>query len=230
MDLALDFDLAGYIDHALLDPAATPDRVEQCCLEADRYRFPAVCLYPSAVRQAVELLHANRSVAVCAVVGFPSGATTPETKLYEAREAAEYGATELDVVANIGWLKAGMTDEVYREIAAICDETGLLVKAIVEMGLLDDAEVRLAAEVCLDAGAAFLKTHTGWFGGATIADVRLLRALAGSSEVGIKAAGGIRTYQQAVELVRAGATRLGTSRGPSLLHQRDTLDESAPAS
>ncbi|ERN41779.1 deoxyribose-phosphate aldolase [Rubidibacter lacunae KORDI 51-2] len=223
MELALDFDLAGYIDHALLDPSATPKRVEQCCIEAERYNFPAVCVYPSAVRQAADFLYGKR-IAVCTVIGFPSGATTPATKLFEAQEAAENGATELDVVINVGLLKAGMSDEVYREIAEICEETGLLVKAILEMGLLDDEQIRLAAEVCLDAGAAFLKTHTGWFGGATIADVRILRAIAGG-QVGIKASGGIRTYEQASALVRAGASRLGTSRGPFLLRQRDTLEE-----
>lgn len=217
-----DIDIANYIDHAQLSPTATPDQVAKCCGEADQFRFPAVCVYPSAVRQAVELLH-GKSTQVCAVIGFPTGATTAATKLYEAQEAVENGATELDVVINLAWLKAGKTNEVHREIAQICEQTGQTVKAILETALLTDDEKRLAAEICMDAGVAFLKTNTGWFGGATVEDVKLLRSLT-RGQVGIKASGGIRTVQQALDLIMAGATRLGTSRGVELVRQRDTLE------
>jgi deoxyribose-phosphate aldolase len=210
-------DLAPLIDHALLLPTATPEMVEKWCEDADRYHFAAVCLYPSHVRQAVSLLHGRRP-QVCTVIGFPHGATTAAVKLYEAQEAAENGAAELDVVINIGGLKAGNTEAVHREIAQICETTGLTVKTILEMGLLTEAEKYLAAEICMDAGAAFLKTSTGLYGGATVADVRLLKAIA-KDRVGIKASGGIRTAAQAAELVIAGATRLGTSRGPELIRQ-----------
>ncbi|HEY9619862.1 MAG TPA: deoxyribose-phosphate aldolase [Crinalium sp.] len=218
-----DIDLAEFIDHSLLIQTATSEYVAQWCEEADRFQFAAVCVYPVHVRQAVELLK-GRGPKVCAVIGFPSGATTPGTKLYEAQEATENGATELDVVINLGWLKEGKTDALHRELAEICEETGQTVKAILEMALLTDAEKKLAAEVCMDAGVAFLKTSTGWNGGATTSDVRLLKQLT-KDRVGIKASGGIRTAEQAIELVLAGATRLGTSRGPDLLRQRDTLDK-----
>ncbi|MBE9181563.1 deoxyribose-phosphate aldolase [Oculatella sp. LEGE 06141] len=221
-----EIDLAAFIDHALLDPAATSQQVIQCCEEADRYGFPAVCIYPVHVRQAVELLR-NKRPQVCTVIGFPTGATTSAVKLYEAQEAAENGATELDVVINLGWLKLGKTEEMHREIAEICDSTGQTVKAILEMSVLTDAEKKLAVEVCLDAGVSYLKTHTGWRGGAMLADVKLLKELS-KDRVGIKASGGIRTAEQAIELILAGATRLGTSRGIDLIRQqeqRDTLKE-----
>jgi deoxyribose-phosphate aldolase len=217
----LDIELAEFIDHALLLPTATADQVVQWCEEADRFKFASVCVNPVYVRQAVELLR-GRSPKVCTVIGFPSGATTSGVKLYEAQEAVENGATELDVMINLGWLKDGKTDALHRELAEIC-EIGQPVKAILEMALLTDAEKKLAAEVCMDAGVAFLKTGTGWNGGATVPDVRLLKQLT-KDRIGIKAAGGIRTSEQAIELIVAGATRLGTSRGPDLVRQRDTLE------
>jgi deoxyribose-phosphate aldolase len=212
-----DINLAEFIDHSLLVAIATPDQVLKCCEEADRHNFASVCLFPCNIRQAVELLH-NKQPQVCAVIGFPSGATTAQTKLYEAQEAAENGATELDVVINLGWLKAGKTEEVHREIAQICDATGQTVKAILEMAVLTEAEQRLAAEICLDAGVAYLKTSTGWVSGCTVEDVRLLKAVAGD-RVGVKAAGGIRTVEQAMALIAAGATRLGTSYGVELMQE-----------
>jgi deoxyribose-phosphate aldolase len=207
----------------LLNPTATPQQVRQWCEEADRFQFAAVCVYPVHVRQATELLQ-GKNPKVCTVIGFPTGATTSAVKLYEAQEAVENGATELDVVINLGWLKAGKTEELHREIAQICEETGQTVKAILETNLLTDAEKRLAAEICMDAGVAFLKTSTGWNGGATVADVQSLKEVA-KEQVGIKAAGGIRTIAQALELIVAGATRLGTSRSVDLLRQRDNLDK-----
>ncbi len=216
-----DIDIAPFIEHALLIPTATSEQVQQWCEEAERYKFATVCLYPVHVREAVELLH-NKKPKVCTVIGFPSGATTSTVKLYEAQEAVENGAEELDVVINLSWLKAGKTKELHREIAEICSETGKIVKAILETALLTEAEKRLAAEICMDAGVAFLKTSTGWLTGATVADVKLLREVT-RGNVGIKASGGIRTYEQALDLIVAGATRLGTSTGPDLIRQRDNL-------
>ncbi|WP_445635558.1 deoxyribose-phosphate aldolase [Nostoc sp. DSM 114161] len=218
-----DIDIAPFIEHALLTPTATPEQVEQWCEEAYRFNFAAVCLYPTYVKQAVELLHA-KNPKVCTVIGFPAGATTSAVKLYEAQEAVENGATELDVVINLGWLKAGKTEQVHREIAEICEETGKTVKVILETNLLTDAEKKIAAEISMDAGASFLKTNTGWNGGATVADVRLLKELA-KERVGIKASGGIRNINQALDLIVAGATRLGTSRGIDLIRQRDNLEK-----
>ncbi|QIR40622.1 deoxyribose-phosphate aldolase [Tolypothrix sp. PCC 7910] len=218
-----DIDIAPFIDHALLTPTATPEQVEQWCEEADRFHFAAVCLHPTYVKRAAELLH-GKNPKVCAVIGFPTGATTSAVKLYEAQEAVENGATELDVVLNLGWLKAGKTEAVHREIAEICEETGQPVKVILETNLLTEAEKRMAAELAMEAGAAFLKTSTGWSGGATVADVKLLKEIA-RERVGIKASGGIRTVNQALELILAGATRLGTSRGIDLIRQRDNLEK-----
>jgi deoxyribose-phosphate aldolase len=217
----LDIDLAGLIDHALLTPTATSEQVEQWCEEGDRYGFAAICVHPVHVPQVTQLLR-NKSPKVCTVIGFPYGATTSAVKLYEAAEASEQGATELDVVINIGWLKAGKVDEVHREIADICDQTGQTIKAILEMTLLTPAEKNLAAEICMDAGAKFLKTSTGLNGGATLEDVRLLKELA-KDRVEIKASGGIRTVEQALNLVAAGATRLGTSYGVDLVKQQANL-------
>ncbi|MCM0594077.1 MAG: deoxyribose-phosphate aldolase [Gloeotrichia echinulata DVL01] len=216
-----DIDIAPFIDHALLMPTATPEQVEQWCEEAYRFNFAAVCVYPAYVKQATELLH-GKNPKVCTVIGFPTGATTSAVKLYEAQEAAENGATELDVVINLGWLKAGNTEAVHREIAEICEETGQTVKVILETNLLTDAQKKLAAEISMEAGAAFLKTSTGWSGGATVADVRFLKEMA-RDRVGIKASGGITTINQALDLILAGATRLGTSRSVDLIRQRDNL-------
>ncbi|MDA0266732.1 MAG: deoxyribose-phosphate aldolase [Cyanobacteria bacterium] len=215
---ASEVDLAPLIDHSLLAPMATPEQVEHWCAEADRYGFAAVCVNPIHVRQAKECLQGSKA-QVCTVIGFPSGATTPTVKLYEAQEAAENGATELDVVINLGWLKMGKMDLIHREIASICEETGQVIKAILEAQLLNPDELRQAADVCMDAGAAFLKTSTGWQGGATVEIIEQLQAIS-KGRVGIKASGGISTAEQASLLVQAGATRLGTSRGPDLIRQQ----------
>jgi len=213
-----DIDIADYIDHSLLDPLTTTEQLGKYCNQADQYGFPTVCVYPAFVHQAVELVK-NKRIQVCSVIGFPTGATTSAVKLYEAQEAVENGATELDVVINLGWLKEGKTEEIYQEIAQICEETGQTVKTILEMSLLTETEKQLAAEICLDAGASYLKTSTGWSGGATVEDVALLKKIA-KGRVGIKASGGIRTLEQAIALIEAGATRIGTSRGVDLVRQQ----------
>ncbi len=218
-----EIDIASFIDHTLLNPVATPEQVRQWCDEAERFGFPTVCFYPTQVQQAVEALH-RKQTQIAAVIGFPSGCTTSAVKIYEAEEAVENGATELEVVINHGWLKAGLVDSLHQELATIVSTTGQSVKAILETHLLIDAEKTLAAEICMDAGVSFLQTNTGWYGAATAEDVRLLKAVT-KDRIGIKAAGGILTFEQAIDLILAGANRLGTSQGPTMLRQRDTLEE-----
>lgn len=213
-----DIDIAPFIDHSLLAPIATEKYVEQWCAEAERFGFAAVCISPCYVRLAAELLY-QKSPKVCTVIGFPTGATTSAVKLYEAQEAIENGATELDVVINLARLKMGKTEALHREIAEICDRTDVTVKAILETNLLTPDEKRIATEICLDAGVQFLTTCTGWNGGATVEDVSFLKDLT-KGRVGIKASGGIGTHQQAIDLIVAGATRLGTSYSVELLQQR----------
>ncbi len=214
--------LAPLIDHSLLAPGATPDHVRHWCQEAQRYGFAAVCVNPCHVRLAREELGRSK-VELCTVIGFPTGATTSAVKLYEAQEAVENGATELDVVINLAWAKTGQGDLLYRELAEICEATGVPVKVILEMGLLTPPEVALAVAAAMDAGARFLKTSTGWNGGATVEGVRQLVDLA-QGQVGIKASGGIRTAAQALELVTAGATRLGTSQGPAIVREQEEME------
>jgi deoxyribose-phosphate aldolase len=213
-----EIDIASYIDNSLLSPTVIAQEVEQYCQQANQFGFPTICVYPSMVRKATELVQ-NKPTQVCTVIGFPTGASTSAVKLYEAKEAVENGATELDVVINLGWLKTGLSDKIYQEIAVICSETRQTVKAILETNLLTDTEKRLAAEICMDGGATYLETSTGWFGGATVADVSYLNQLT-KGRVGIKASGGIRTLEQALALIEAGATRLGTSHGVNLVKQQ----------
>ena len=216
-DFPSDLDLAPYIDHSLLDPTAVPEQVDRLCREADRFGFASVCVLPCNLNQAVDLLH-NRPTKVTTVIGFPLGGQMPGVKLYEAMAAREAGAQELDVVINVGWLKAGESDRVHGEIAQIVEETGLPIKAILETAVLTEEEKRQAGELCADAGVAFLKTSTGWRGGATVSDVKLLWEIT-RGQVAVKASGGIKTVDGAMALIDAGATRLGTSRGVQLMQQ-----------
>lgn len=148
-----DLDIAPYIDHTLLNQTATPEEIQQFCYQAERYKFASVCVFPSYVKLAKELLQ-GKPPKVSTVIGFPTGATTSKVKLYEAQEAVENGATELDVVINLSWLKTNKTEELYQEIAEICEETGQTVKAIIETTILTEEEKRLAVEVLMDAGIA----------------------------------------------------------------------------
>ena len=213
-----EIDIAQYIEHAVLHPTVTSQEIKQGCNIAIINKFPVVCVYPSAVRQTTESLH-NQRVEVAVVIGFPSGATTTFTKLNEAQEAIEDGATQLDMVMNLGWLKEGKSEQIYNEIAMIVSETDVPVKVILETNVLSLDEKRLAAEICMDAGASYLKTSTGWFGGATIEDVKLLHEVT-RGRIPIKASGGIRRLSQAIDLINAGATRLGTSQGLQILKEQ----------
>jgi len=209
-----DIDLSPYIDYAILDPAASDEQIDYACEQADRFGFASLCVYPCNVKRAKERLLKTK-VEICTVIGFPSGATTSNVKLYEAMEAVENGATELDVVINLGWLKTGQTNLLHQDVAQICEESGKPVKAILELSLLTPVEQELAAEISMDAGVAFLKTGTGWAGGATVEMVKFLKGMS-RGKVGVKASGGIRTREQAIALLNAGATRLGTSHGAAI--------------
>jgi deoxyribose-phosphate aldolase len=209
--------LAEYIDHTLLLPMVTPEQIDQGCEIALRYGFPTFCVPPCYVPRVVEQLHGS-PVKVSTVVGFPLGTTTAEAKLYEAQLAVEQGCRELDVRINLAWLKAGELDRLHAEIAQLVEETGVCVKAILETALLTEEEKKLAGEICIDAGAAFLMTSTGWMGGATLADVQLLWQLS-RGKVGVKASGGIRTVAQAEAMIQAGASRIGTSWGLELMQE-----------
>lgn len=216
-----DFDLRDFIEHTLLDPFATQADIERLCQEADHYRFPGVCIASCHVAQAVEILHRGKC-QVYTVIGFPTGAVSTRTKLFEAQEAVDNGADGLDVVINFSWLRDQSLEKLHGELAEICDVTQKPIKAILEMARLSETEKETVAEICLDAGVTYLKTSTGWFGGATVADIRLLKRLVGD-RAGIKASGGIKHYGQAVALIQAGATRLGTSRGVDLIQLQDQI-------
>lgn len=214
-------ELAQMIDHTLLKPEATPAQITQLCAEAASYQFAAVCVNPVNVAQAAELLRGTE-VAVCTVVGFPLGATLPAVKAYETVQAIAAGATEIDMVINIGALKAGQQGRVQEDIAAVtrtAHEHGATVKVIIEAALLTDEEKRLACELAQAAGADYVKTSTGFAaGGATVADVALMRQTVGPY-MGVKAAGGIRTLDDAQAMTAAGATRLGASASVSIMRE-----------
>jgi len=209
--------LAKMIDHTVLKPETTTAKIKQLCEEATIYNFAAVCINPVHVPYAVELLQ-DTSVKVCAVIGFPLGATTPEVKSCETKDVVHAGAHEVDMVINIGALRDENYDLVKRDIESVIDASGdAHVKVILETGFLTDDQKRKACLICKEAGADFVKTSTG-FGpmGATPHDVRLMRETVGP-DMGVKAAGGIKTFKDAVRLIDAGADRLGTSSGVAIV-------------
>ena len=208
-------DLAPLIDHAQLDPHTGSEAVREACEMARHYRFAGVCLASRWISHAREALPPGDPVRLVSVVGFPFGAVPAPIKRAEAEAAAEAGADELDVVPDFGALADGDASGVLEDLAPIV-ETGLPVKVIVEIGRLDPAALELLVEVSLDAGAAFLKSGSGFGPPVTPAEIRRLRQLA-RGRAAVKAAGGIATPDQAIGLVEAGASRLGTSRGPALL-------------
>ncbi len=205
--------VAAVIDHTLLKPDATPEQVRRLCAEALQYGFCSVCVNPANVRLAADLVRGSQ-VRVCSVVGFPLGANTPEIKAREAERAIADGAREVDMVLNIGALKSGAYELVEQDIKAVVQAAHLaggLCKVILETGYLTDEEIMEACRRAVSAEADFVKTSTGFGpGGATAAAVALMRATVGP-EVGVKAAGGIRTYETAREMLSAGATRIGAS-------------------
>ena len=212
-------DLARYIDHTLLRPDAVAADVDKLCDEAAAHRFASVCVNPAWVRRAAERLRGT-GIAVASVIGFPFGATPAEVKVFEARRATADGATEIDMVINVGALRSSMTDLVRDDIAAVagaCHEGGALCKAIIETALLTDDEKVTACRLAQQAGADYVKTSTGYAsGGATVADVELMRRTVGP-EMGVKASGGIRTAEDVRAMIAAGATRIGASAGVKIV-------------
>lgn len=219
----VDGDIARLIDHTLLKPDATQAQIAQLCHEARQYGFAAVCVNPTHVKLCADLLRGSR-VAVCTVVGFPLGATPPEVKAYETQQAIDDGATEIDMVINIGALKGGEFDLVERDIAMVtrtCHNNAALCKVIIEAALLSEAEKIKACELAKQAGADYVKTSTGFGpGGASVADVRLMRRVVGPG-MGIKAAGGIRSFADVKGMVEAGATRIGASAGVRIVQEAE---------
>jgi deoxyribose-phosphate aldolase len=214
-------DIVKFIDHTLLKPEATPTEIEKLCKEAKEYHFAAVCVNPPYVKQCADYLR-GVDVAVAAVVGFPLGAHTTETKVFETQDAMADGATEIDMVINIGALKAREDAMVRDEIRAVCQAAHhghAIVKVIIEAALLTDDEKVRACQSAMEADADFVKTSTGFGpGGATVHDVALMARTVGG-ELGVKAAGGIRNYEQAQAMIQAGATRIGASAGVKITQE-----------
>lgn len=211
--------LAAMIDHTLLKPEASSSAVRKLCHEAREYSFASVCVNPSHVAEAARLL-AGTSVKVCTVIGFPLGANTTATKVFEAEQALKDGATELDMVLNIGALVEGNHELVERDIRAVTEvghKAGAIVKVIIETALLEEAHKIAACEIVTRAGADFIKTSTGFASkGATLEDIRLMRSNIGAS-VKVKASGGIRDLAFTRDLIAAGAQRIGASAGVAIV-------------
>ncbi len=217
--------IARIIDHTLLRPDVTPEQVEKLCAEAQEYGFAAVCVNSCYVPLCRRQLKGS-SVKVCTVIGFPLGAGLREAKATEAAAAVNLGADELDMVANIGWLKAGADEMVVSDIHRVVDAAQKRpVKVIIETCLLTDEEKERATRLVVDAGASFVKTSTGFStGGATEADVTLLARVA-AGRIGVKASGGIRDLKTARRMVDAGATRIGTSSGVKIAEKERNEQE-----
>ena len=213
--------VSGMIDHTLLKPDASRRDIEQLCREAAEFRFATVCVNPAWVSTAAALLRGT-GVGVCSVVGFPLGATSADVKHYETRRAIYDGATEIDMVINIGALKSGDLRTVERDIEAVvepCRQCGAISKVIIEAALLTDEEKITACTLSKAAGADFVKTSTGFAsGGATAADVALMRRVVGD-DMGVKAAGGVRDLEGLRAMVAAGATRVGASAGVKIVQE-----------
>ena len=213
--------IAGMIDHTLLKPDATRAEIEKLCREAAEFHFATVCVNPAWVADCARLLRGS-GVGVCTVVGFPLGATTADVKQYETRRVIFDGAAEVDMVINIGALKSGDLRTVERDIVAVtdvCRPCGVISKVIIEAALLTDDEKVTASTLSKAAGADFVKTSTGFAsGGATAADVALMRRVVGA-EMGVKAAGGVRDLEGLKAMVAAGATRVGASAGVKIVQE-----------
>lgn len=212
-------DIAGLIDHSLLRPDASYTDIKRLCEEALQFGFCSVCINPCFIKIAKELLTGG-NVRVTTVIGFPLGMTLTEVKVYEAMNASLLGADELDIVINIGALKSGDLETVRKDLSDVIAATkGLIHKTIIETCYLDDNEKKGAVEIALKVGSEFIKTSTG-FGprGARVRDIRLIKSIVGDA-AGIKAAGGIRTLKQVLSMLKAGATRIGTSAGVRIMSE-----------
>lgn len=222
----IDTDIAQLIDHTLLKPEATQEQIRQLCVEARTFGFASVCVNPFWVPYCTEMLADTPSgrVAVCTVVGFPLGANRPSIKAAETDDACRNGAAEIDMVINVGALKGDEFEVVADDIAGVVTTAhrhDAIVKVIIEAALLTDEEKVEACTIAAGAGAEYVKTSTGFGpGGATIHDVALMRRVVGP-ELGVKAAGGIRTYEDAAQMIDAGATRIGASAGVAIVRGSD---------
>lgn len=211
-------DIAKTIDHTLLKPDASSSEIEKLCIEAANYKFKAVCVNPTHVELCSKLLK-ETDVRIATVVGFPLGASTSETKTFEAMDAIKNGADEIDMVINIGALKEGNYEVVESDIKSVVDASKdkAIVKVIIETCLLTDDEKRKACEISKSAGAHFVKTSTGFStGGATFEDVVLMKSVVGDT-LEVKASGGVRDRETAMKMIEAGATRIGTSSGIKII-------------
>ena len=220
-------DLARYIDHTLLKPDTTAAEIDELCDEALEYGFASVCINPTWVKRSAERLRGS-DVKVCTVIGFPLGANTPEIKAMEARRALRDWAREVDMVINIGALKSGQHDLVRSDIEKVVDaahESGAICKVILETALLTDEEKVIASALSKQARADFVKTSTGFGGGgATVYDVALMRETVGP-DMGVKASGGVRTLEDAEDMIAAGATRIGASAGVQIVSGTEGDDD-----
>ena len=228
-----DLGVAHMIDHTLLKPDATPDQIAQLCYEARKYSFASVCINPGHVKLAADLLKGTE-VKVCTVIGFPLGASAPEVKAFETETALRDGATEIDMVINIGALKGRDHTLVAQDIAGVvrvAHAAGALVKVIIETALLNEEEKVVACLLAKEAGADFVKTSTGFSGGgATVEDITLMRRVVGP-EMGVKASGGVKDYDDVRSLMEAGATRIGASAGVKIVAgARESMFSQMPAS
>ncbi len=221
-------DLASFIDHTILKPDATVADIQRVCREAVEYHFAAVCINPCYVKLAHDLTRGS-GVKVCSVVGFPLGANVTEIKALEARRAIREGAKEIDMVINIGALKSGNDELVFRDIRAVvdaCVDGSAICKVIIEAALLTDEEKVRACELAKRARAHYVKTSTGFGpGGATAHDVALMRQAVSGTRIGVKAAGGIRTLADAQKMIEAGATRIGASAGVKIIQEASKLSQ-----
>jgi deoxyribose-phosphate aldolase len=219
-------ELAKFIDHTLLKPEATEDQVNKLCEEAAKHHFYSVCVNSSWAEHCARKL-AGSGVKVCAVVGFPLGAMDSRAKAFEARTAIANGANEIDMVMNVGAMKAKNLKVVREDMLAVrrACRTGIVLKVILETCMLTDEERVLACQIAKDVECDFVKTSTGFNkGGATVADIALMRRTVGP-KMGVKAAGGVRSYDDAVAMIRAGATRLGTSSGALIVTGQKSAGE-----
>lgn len=213
--------IASLIDHTILKPETSVGQVRQLCDEALRYNFASACVNPAFVPLVAEILRGS-SVKVCSVAGFPLGATTADAKVFETQEAIQHGAQEIDMVMNVGALKSGDESTVaedIRRVADACHRGNAICKVILENCLLSHEEKVRACTIAVDAGADYVKTSTGFASaGATVEDVALMRGLVGP-KIGVKASGGIRTLEDVKKMVAAGATRIGTSSGVTIMEE-----------
>ncbi|MFC5713438.1 deoxyribose-phosphate aldolase [Thalassorhabdus alkalitolerans] len=210
--------VAAMIDHTLLKPETTKEQVIDLAIEAKEHKFASVCVNPAMVETAYEILKGTE-VKVCTVIGFPLGASTPETKAFETEDAIKRGAEEVDMVINIGALKAEEDETVKKDILAVVEAAKgkALTKVIIETVLLTNEEKTRACRLAVEAGADFVKTSTGFAGGgATVADVKVMKEAVGN-KAKVKASGGVKNYESALEMAEAGADRIGTSSGVAIV-------------